>query len=79
MSHSFFDFLDLNGNGYLSEDEFARAFAGAGLEDKSFVHSTFEYMDLNKDGKLSVDEYTSAFYKYLTTEDEHLLWGPLVA
>jgi Ca2+-binding EF-hand superfamily protein len=79
MCHSFYDVLDLNGDGYLSKDEFARVFTEAGFEDNSFVHAGFERMDLNKDGKLSVDEYTSAFYKYLTTEDEHLLWGPLVA
>jgi Ca2+-binding EF-hand superfamily protein len=77
-SASFFDVLDLNGDGYLSKDEIARVFTEAGFEDNSFVYAAFKHMDVNKDGKLSYDAYASGEYEYLTTEDEHLLFGPLV-
>jgi Ca2+-binding EF-hand superfamily protein len=78
VCHYFFGLRDVNGDGYLSEDEYATSFAGIGVQDTSFVHAAFEYMDLNKDGKIDLAEYSSAMYLYLTTEDEHLLWGPLV-
>ena len=76
--HDFFGIRDVNGDGYLSEDEYKRAFVGIGVQDASFVHAGFEYMDVNKDGKLSINEYTAGLLAYLTTEDEHLLYGPLV-
>jgi len=73
-----FGVLDFNGDGYLSEDELTNTFVAIGVQDTSFVHSAFEYIDLNKDGKLSVKEFSNAYLKYLITEDEHLLFGPLV-
>ena len=78
FTNQIFGVLDLNGDGYLSEDELARGFDALGVQDTSFVHNTFEYMDLNKDGKLSIEEFSHAFLQYLITEDEHLLFGPLV-
>jgi len=72
-----FGVRDLNGDGYLSEDEYLKSFAGIGIKDLSFVHSAFEYIDVNKDGKLSLEEYSNALLQYLITDDEHLLWGPL--
>ena len=78
FSQDYFGVLDVNGDGYLSEDEFARAYIGVGIQDTSFIHNNFEYLDVNKDGKLSINEYTAGFLAYLTTEDEHLLYGPLV-
>jgi len=65
----YFGYLDRTGDGYLSEDEYKRAFVGVGVKDVSFVHSAFEYMDVNEDGKLSIDEYTAGCLAYLTTED----------
>ncbi len=76
--HDFFGVLDVNGDGYLSEDEYSRSFELTGVQDASFVRHAFEYMDVNKDGKLSILEYTAGLLAYFTTEDEHLLFGPLV-
>ena len=79
VCQDYFGYLDLNGDGYLSEDEYKRAFVGIGVKDVSFVHSAFEYLDVNADGKLSVDEYANGILLYLLTEDAHLLFGPIVA
>jgi len=79
LCHDFFGVRDVNGDGYLSEDEYKRAFVGIGVSDTSFVHTGFEHLDVNKDGKLSINEYTAGLLAYLTTEDEHLLYGPPVS
>src|SRR6218665_2835758 len=79
LCHGLFGVRDVNKDGYLSEDEYKRAFAGIGINDTSFVHTGFEYLDVNKDGKLNINEYTAGWLAYLTTEDEHLLFGPLVS
>ena len=78
-SLNWFGLLDANGDGFLSEDEYKRAWIGIGVQDASFVHNAFEYLDVNADGKLSINEYTAGSLAHLTTEDEHLLFGPLVA
>ena len=78
LCYDFFGVLDVNGDGYLSEDEYSRSFELTGVQDASFVRHAFEYMDVNKDGKLSIQEYTAGLLAYFTTEDEHLLFGPLV-
>src|SRR6218665_130963 len=76
LCHDFFGVLDVDGDGYLTEDEFSRAFVGILIKDVSFVRTAFESLDVNKDGKLSIEEYTTGLLAYLTTEDELLLWGP---
>src|SRR6218665_3728091 len=78
----FFRILDVNGDGVLQEEEFARSFASSGFHDKDIVRRAFEAIDLNQDGKLSVEEFSIALLQYLTSEDENSrytdVWEPLV-
>src|SRR6218665_3313539 len=71
VCEDFFGVLDVSGDGYLSEEEYKRAWVGIGVSDANFVHSAFEYLDVSEDGQLSINEYTSGLLAYLTTEDEH--------
>ena len=80
LCRDYFGILDVNGDGYLSEEEYKRALAGILIKDVSFVRTAFENLDVNSDGKLSIDEYANGMVDYLLAEDyKHLLWGPLVA
>ena len=82
ICHHFFGLLDVNGDGFLQEDEYARSFAAIGMKDTNIVRRAFEAMDLKKEGKLNLNAFCSAFLEYITSEDESnpysLLWGPLV-
>lgn len=77
-----FGLLDVNGDGFLQEDEYAASLAAIGIEDTSIMSRAFEAIDLNGDGKLSLDEFCSALLEYITSEDENSrsahFWGPLV-
>jgi len=82
MCNQFYRILDVSGDGYLQEEEFARSFASAGIQDKGVVRRAFDAVDLNQDGKLSLEEFSIALFENLTSEDEQNryteLWGPLV-
>jgi len=74
--------MDVNGDGFLQEDEYTKAIAAMGFQDPNIVRRVFEAADTNKDGKLSWEEYGNAAFENLTSEDENspftLMWGPLV-
>ena len=78
----FFEIVDVSGDGFLQEEEFARSFVNAGFHDKDIARRGFDAIDLNQDGKLSLEEFSTAMLEYLTSEDEQSryteLWGPLV-
>ena len=80
MCNQYFQILDVNGDGFLQEEEYARSFASAGIQH-CITRSVFEAIDVNKDGKLSPEEFSTALVEYLTSEDEksryNELWGPL--
>src|SRR6218665_2607418 len=77
-----FGLLDVNGDGFLQEDEYSGSLVNVGIKDTSMARRAFESIDLNRDGKLSLDEFCPALLEYITSEDENspytLLWGPLV-
>src|SRR6218665_576951 len=70
MCRQFFRILDVNGDGFLQEDEYARSFNSIGFEDKDIVRRAFDSIDLNADGKLSLEEFSTALLEYHTSEDE---------
>lgn len=79
--HYAFRAWNVNGDGFLQEDEYTRAFAQMGFHDTNIARRIFESADVNKDGKLSWEEFGNALFKNLTSEDENnpftLVWGPL--
>src|ERR1700733_11624979 len=68
--HHFFKVLDVSGDGYLQEDEYARSFSQVGIQDVSIICNAFETIDLNHDGMLSLEEFSTALWEYLTSENE---------
>ena len=82
MCCQYFKIIDVNGDGFLQEEEYARSFASAGFHDKGIARRAFEAIDQNEDGKLSWEEFSIALLEYHTSEDENNryteLWGPLV-
>src|SRR6218665_3261942 len=57
----FFRILDLNGDGFLQEEEYARSFASAGIQDnKGVIRRAFEIIDINQDRKLSLEKFFTA-------------------
>lgn len=51
MCHQFFRILDVNGDGSLKEDEYAKWIAQEGIQDTGIARRAFEFIDLNQDGK----------------------------
>src|SRR6218665_418050 len=82
ISRYFFGLLDVDGDGFLQEDEYARSLANIGIKDISVARMAFDSIDLDGDGKLSLDEFCPALLEYITSEDENspytMLWGPLI-
>ena len=70
MCLQFFRILDVNGDGFLQEEEYARSFGSVGIQDKGVIRRAFEAIDLNQDGKLSLEEFSTALFENLTSEDE---------
>src|SRR6218665_895759 len=67
----FFRILDLNGDGFLQEEEYARSFASAGIQDnKGVIRRAFEIIDINQGRKLSLEEFSTALLENLTSEDK---------
>ena len=82
LCYQYFEVLDVNGDGFLQEEEFARALDNAGFHDPDIAHRAFDEIDLNRDGKLSLEEFASGLVEYHTSDDESSryrnIWGPLV-
>jgi len=82
LCRQYIHILDVNGDGFLQEEEYARSFASAGFKDKGIIRRSFEAIDVNEDGKLSLEEFSNAMVEYLTSDDDKSryteLWGPLV-
>src|SRR6218665_3326328 len=70
MCLQFFRILDVNGDNFLQEEEYARSFGSVGIQDKGVIRRAFEAIDLNQDGKLSLEEFSTALFENLTSEDE---------
>src|SRR5688572_27459736 len=58
ICQNFFSLLDVNGDGFLQEGEYAKSLADIGLQDTSITRKAFDSMDLNADGKLSLYEFS---------------------
>jgi len=82
MCTQIYKILDVNGDGVLQEEEFARSFASAGLQDTGIARRAFDELDISRDGKVSPEEFASALVEYHTSDDENSryrnIWGPLV-
>ena len=82
MCKQFFKILDVNGDGFLQEEEFARAIASTGIQDAGVTRRAFDAIDVNKDDRISLEEFSIALVEYLISDDENSpyreIWGPLV-
>lgn len=56
MIHALFELMDVNGDGYLQEDEYHRIHLQLGMPEAPYAKETFRAIDVNHDGKLSFDE-----------------------
>lgn len=77
----FFLAVDADGDGMISEGEFAGFFKLLGL-DPSMAPGSFQAIDTNNDGLLSQEEFVTAGSEFFLSEDPalptKLFWGPLV-
>ena len=77
---SMFDSTDLNGDGYLTFDEWTAHGECWGIE-KGTLRASFDACDVNGDGKVSKEEFTSYVYEFTATDENKLnssiLFGPL--
>ena len=77
---SMFDSTDLNGDGYLTIDEWTVHGECWGIE-KGTLRTSFDACDANSDGKVSREEYTNYLYEFIATPENKLnssiLYGPL--
>ena len=76
----FFAGLDLNGNGYISLEEWTIHYKCLGIDPKH-AKASFDAMDTDGDGKVSYDEYAAYSMEYLFTIKNDLnsaiFYGPL--
>src|SRR6218665_2726930 len=81
MIRGFHDRLDVNGDGYLSAEEYTTMLFQLGVLDLSFVKQAFRTIDVNGDGKLRIEEFINAFFDFFFSEDEKspntYYFGPL--
>ena len=74
--------MDVNGDGYLNEEEHRRFYHQVGVPDTSYAKETFNAIDVDHDGKLSFQEFAGAGYDFFFSTDEKspyaLVFGPLV-
>jgi len=77
----FFHAVDADGDGMISEGEFAGFFKLIGL-DANMAPGSFQAIDTNNDGLLSMEEFVTAGSEFFLSEDPSkptkLFWGPLV-
>jgi len=77
----FFAAVDADGDGMISEEEYATFFRILGL-DPIMGPATFQAIDTNNDGLLSKEEFVEAGTEFFLSEDPakptKLFWGPLI-
>lgn len=77
---SMFDSTDLNGDGYLTFDEWTAHGECWGIE-KGTHRASFDACDANGDGKVSKEEFTNYGYEFIASTENKLnssiLYGPL--
>ena len=77
----FFQAVDANDDGFISEEEYAEFFKILGLNPK-LASASFKAIDTNNDGLLSKDEFRVAGTDFFLSEDSKcptkFFWGPLV-
>ena len=82
MCTQYLKLLDVNGDGFLQEEELAKSYASGGFQDTGIARRAFDEIDINRDGKVSPEEFSSAYFEYHTSDDENSryrnIWGPLV-
>ena len=75
-----FSNLDVNGDGYISLEEWTAHYNSMGI-DPGYARASFEAMDVNGDGKISKEEFVNYHYEYYFTTENKLnssvLYGPL--
>ena len=76
----FFAGLDLNGDGYISLEEWTIHYKCLGVDTKH-AKASFDAIDTNGDGKVSFDEFDAYHREYFTSTKNDLnsaiLYGPL--
>jgi len=79
--YTFFELMDLNGDGFVTKDEFNLFFKVFNL-DEATASETFKALDTDGDGRLTEDEFVTAGRQYFTSNDESLpskiIFGPLI-
>jgi len=79
--YTFFELMDLNGDGTVQKDEFNLFFKVFKL-DEGTAAETFKMLDTNGDGLLTEDEFVTAGREFFTSNDESLpskhIFGPLI-
>ena len=80
LSTAMFHNLDMNGDGFISFEEWTAHYQCMGI-DTAHARASFDAMDQNSDGKISMEEFVNFHYEYyLTTENKlgsAILYGPL--
>merc|ERR1712018_481637 len=78
----FFAAVDADGDGMISQEEYATFFQILGLAPE-MAPATFQAIDTNNDGLLSKEEFVEAGSEFFLSEDPakptKLFWGPLIA
>merc|ERR1711988_425404 len=77
----FFAAVDADGDGMISQEEYATFFQILGLAPE-MAPATFQAIDTNNDGLLSKEEFVEAGSEFFLSEDPakptKLFWGPLI-
>lgn len=62
---SVFDMLDINGDGYIDQDELKENFKVKSEDDEKLIQEIIEEVDNDKDGKISHEEFEIGMKKIL--------------
>ena len=77
---SMFGNLDMNGDGFVTFDEWCAHYNSLGI-DLTHARASFDAMDTKSDGKIGKDEFVNYHYEYFYTAENKLnsaiLFGPL--
>ena len=80
MGASFFHVLDIDGDGFISIEEWTTFYEVAGL-DTAYARASFDAMDTNHDQKISEEEFMNYCMEYMYSTENKLnsaiLYGPL--